>query len=154
MAPSRTSNASLRSEYSQGYVVGAGEINDDFGDEGPLSRTANNHSNVVGMWQGILWADGHLANSGRDCWFGPTTEAATKAWQKDHGLDDDGIVGPLTFGKADYYLYWEGSEIRYDGSVRNLTGMLRDSQGRYYQQNSDGTRTYGSYTSADALICS
>nr|WSZ99519.1 peptidoglycan-binding protein [Streptomyces sp. NBC_00857] len=146
--------APASASVSQGYLVGAGDIKDDFGDEGPLSRTENNHNNVVGMWQGILWADGYLATSGRDCRFGPTTEAATKAWQKGHGLDDDGIVGPLTFGKADDDLYWDGSEIWYDGSVRNIGKMRRDSQGRYYEQNSDGTKTYGTYTSADAAICS
>lgn len=29
--------------------------------------------------------------------FGSETEAKVKVWQKQHGLDDDGIVGPLTW---------------------------------------------------------
>lgn len=32
--------------------------------------------------------------------FGPATEAATKAWQKDHMLVADGIVGPKTWEAA------------------------------------------------------
>jgi putative chitinase len=31
--------------------------------------------------------------------FGPKTEAAVKAWQKANGLKDDGIVGPITWGR-------------------------------------------------------
>lgn len=139
---------------AQGYVVGAGDINDDWGDEGPLSLVVNNHSNVVGMWQGVLYADGYLANSARDCRFGPATESATKKWQKDHGLVGDGIVGPLTFGKADDNLYWDGDLIKYDGSARDLGKMRRDSQGRYYEPSSGGAGAYASYTSADAAICS
>jgi len=30
--------------------------------------------------------------------FGPKTEEAVKKWQKNHGLNPDGIVGPLTWG--------------------------------------------------------
>lgn len=32
--------------------------------------------------------------------FGPSTTKATKAWQKSHGLKDDGIVGPNTWNIA------------------------------------------------------
>jgi putative chitinase len=31
--------------------------------------------------------------------FGPKTEAAVKAWQKSNGLDDDGVVGDITWNK-------------------------------------------------------
>lgn len=31
--------------------------------------------------------------------FGPKTELAVKTWQKNHGLKDDGIVGPATWAK-------------------------------------------------------
>ncbi|MFE6623659.1 peptidoglycan-binding protein [Streptomyces sp. NPDC057740] len=137
----------------QGYVVGTGDIKDDWGDEGPLSRVVNNHSNVVALWQGVLFADGYLTNSDRDCWFGPATEAATKKWQKDRGLIDDGIVGPLTFGRADDHLYWDGDQIKYDGGVRDIGKMRRDSQGRYYEPASGDAGDYASYTSADAAIC-
>jgi peptidoglycan hydrolase-like protein with peptidoglycan-binding domain len=139
---------------AQGYVVGAGDINDDWGDEGPLSLLVNNHSNVVGLWQGVLYADGYLANSDRDCRFGQATEAATKKWQKDHGLVADGIAGPLTFGKADDSLFWDGDQIKYDGSVRDIGKMRRDAQGRYYEPSSGEAGGYASYTSADAAICS
>lgn len=48
--------------------------------------------NVVKVLQSHLgiYADGH---------FGKGTEAAVKTWQKENGLVDDGIVGPITWGK-------------------------------------------------------
>jgi hypothetical protein len=74
----------------------------------------------------------YLINSDRDCRFGPVTEAATKDRQEDHALVTDGIVGPLTFGKADDYLYRDGDQVTYDGSVRDIGKMRRDSRGRYH----------------------
>ncbi|WP_129838320.1 peptidoglycan-binding protein [Streptomyces sp. RFCAC02] len=146
--------STAQASVAQGYVVGAGVITDDFGDEGPLSTSQNSYNNVVGMWQGILWADGYLESSDRDCMFGPVTHAATVAWQEDHGLDGDGIVGPKTFGTADDFLFWDGNEIKYDGAERNLSGMYRDSQGRYYGDGVQGQIVYVSYTATDAPICS
>ena len=45
-------------------------------------------------WQLYL---GHKSTSG---YFGTKLEAATKAWQDDHALFSDGIVGPLTLAAA------------------------------------------------------
>ncbi len=51
--------------------------------------------NAVRLWQTILDINGfHLAI---DSDFGPTTEKQTKAFQKAHGLDADGIVGKFTW---------------------------------------------------------
>lgn len=121
-------------------------ITDDWGDEGTISSTLRNHSNAVGLWQAVLYADGYLTSTSQiDCWFGATTKAATQRWQNDHGLDNDGEVGPLTFGKADNYLFWSGTEIRYDGSVRDVQNLSRDSSG-YYELGSSSYKA--SYTSA------
>lgn len=50
----------------------------------------------------VKWAQCELDNRGYkldiDGIFGPKTEAAVKAYQKDHGLVVDGIVGPKTRG--------------------------------------------------------
>lgn len=44
-----------------------------------------------------------------DGMFGPITEAATKLWQKAHGLKEDGIVGPKTWGAAQQWI--EDNEV-------------------------------------------
>jgi peptidoglycan hydrolase-like protein with peptidoglycan-binding domain len=38
---------------------------------------------------------------GVDGIFGANTESAVKRFQRDHGLDEDGIVGPMTWDKID-----------------------------------------------------
>lgn len=48
----------------------------------------------VKEWQRIV---GGIAVDGK---FGPATVTATKKWQKEHGLKDDGVVGPQTWGTA------------------------------------------------------
>ncbi|HSX97771.1 MAG TPA: peptidoglycan-binding protein [Streptomyces sp.] len=102
----------------------------------------------MGLWQSILTADGYLPGGSADCSFGPHTKAATFRWQEDRTLGADGIVGPLTFGRADNYLYWGGSEIRYDGSDLNLYHMHRTSSGRWYDDGG-GSTVYLSYTSTN-----
>lgn len=133
--------STAHASVAQGSVYGAGVITNDWGDEGPLSTTTNSYNNVVALWQNVLWADGYLPVEGLDCVFGPQTRAATIEWQRDHGLAADGIVGSQTFGKADNYLFWSGNEIHYDGSVRDLTGMHRNSAGRWYWTYSTGDFT-------------
>jgi len=32
-----------------------------------------------------------------DGYYGPNTAAATVAWQQAHGLEADGLIGPLTW---------------------------------------------------------
>ena len=47
--------------------------------------------------QRLLFADGYsVGKSGDDGDFGPDTEKAVKNYQKDHGLDPDGIAGEIT----------------------------------------------------------
>lgn len=135
---------------AQGSVYGSGTVTDDWGDEGPLSTTKNRHNSVVGLWQGVLIADGYLPASGLDCDFGPNTRAATIAWQSDRGLKADGEVGPQSFGRADNNLFWNGSEIRYNGSNSDLGSMYRNSAGRWYIAGSSSI-VYVSYT--DDSLC-
>jgi peptidoglycan hydrolase-like protein with peptidoglycan-binding domain len=68
-----------------------------------ISGPCVSQGNLVGAWQSILWADGYLnkcGSSGIDGYFGSITQGATKTWQGAHGLTKDGVVGPLTWGKA------------------------------------------------------
>lgn len=53
----------------------------------------------VSKWQQFLRGQ-DLYEDVADERFGPITEAATKAFQKINGLDDDGVVGQLTYIKA------------------------------------------------------
>ncbi|MFF9192629.1 peptidoglycan-binding domain-containing protein [Streptomyces rochei] len=133
----------------EGYLLGKGVITNDWGDEGILSTTSYNHTDVVAVWQAVLFADGYLDGAeDRDCWFGPTTRAATIEWQRDRGLTADGEVGPETFGYADNWLSLDGENVTYDGAVRNLThGLTRDSTTGIYSF-SPGSAI--SYTSANA----
>lgn len=58
------------------------------------------HSSVVRKVQKQLIKKGErLPKYGADSWFGDETVKAVKSFQKSHGLDDDGIVGPKTWGK-------------------------------------------------------
>ncbi|MFD7688975.1 peptidoglycan-binding protein [Streptomyces sp. NPDC059781] len=66
------------------------------------------------MWQTILRADGYLGTNHSvavDCSFGANALAATKQWQKDHGLVADWVAGPKTFTKAGQYLRADGTNI-------------------------------------------
>lgn len=51
----------------------------------------------VGQWQLVLTRDGHPVTVDGD--FGPVTESATIAWQRQRGLTADGIVGPASRAK-------------------------------------------------------
>lgn len=55
---------------------------------------------AVKAWQVLLEAAGYsVGKYGADGDFGDDTDAATKAYQKANGLDDDGIVGVKTWAK-------------------------------------------------------
>ncbi|MBE4733346.1 MULTISPECIES: peptidoglycan-binding domain-containing protein [Streptomyces] len=93
----------------------------------------------MGLWQSILIADDYLPGGSADCYSGPNTKAATIRWRDDRNLGADGIVGPLTFGRADNNLNWVGSEIRYAGSDLNLYNMHRTTSGRWYADGGGST---------------
>lgn len=60
-----------------------------------------NNGNLVRLWQAILWADGKFSGTGDiDGDFGPRTHSGTVSWQGEWWLDQDGEVGPLTWGRA------------------------------------------------------
>jgi Putative peptidoglycan binding domain len=92
-----------------------------------LSGPCVSQGNLVGAWQSILWADGYLnkcGSSGIDGYFGSVTTTATKTWQTAHGLSNDGVVGPLTWGSARAVLKFKGTHPRY-GSDGRVVGTVQ-----------------------------
>lgn len=55
-------------------------------------RRGDQHPDVA-VWQGVIGV-------GQDGKFGPFTEAATRAWQRNRGLDPDGVVGRASWTAA------------------------------------------------------
>lgn len=60
-----------------------------------------NNGNLVRLWQAILWADGKFSSTTDiDGDFGSRTNSATISWQGSWWVDQDGEVGPNTWGAA------------------------------------------------------
>lgn len=140
---------------AQGYVLGIGEYWDDWSDEGPLSASENNHSNVVAMWQHILWADGELGWSGIDCRFGPETSAATKEWKSRRSLPHDGIAGNKAFERAllSSLYYQDGHLFVYEGDEGDrYINFWRASDGIYSMSISGDVHNLG-YNYANFDVC-
>lgn len=102
------------SQHFSGYVAGSGVRTDDWGDEGEISTNSYRNSGATGLWQWVLYADGAIESNGGafdqadiDCDFGPNTVAATKSWQRDHDLTDDGRVASTPSRKPT--TTWSGS---------------------------------------------
>lgn len=90
------------------------------------------------VWQTILRADGYLGTNHSvavDCSFGADTLAATRQWQKDHGLVADWVARPKTFTKAGQYLRADDTNI-YGEDVINY-----DSPGPRCATSPTATRT-------------
>lgn len=115
---------------SWGYVRGVGaEFRNDWAAEGTVSASSYARSNVACFWQYILWAEGAdelgagsdtgvYDKSDIDGIFGANTTHATKNLQARWGLDDDGLVGPNTFSKADDNL------VLYSGNTSNVNSEV------------------------------
>ena len=122
------------------YVDGAGDVSDDWGDEGTLCNGCSySNSNYTFMWQKVLWADSRLAAGSIDCAFGSQTASATANWQSWMGISADGIVGSTTRGRADNYLlvsdtttvFYQGDSV-FMSFVRNSTNNRYMMNGRYF----------------------
>lgn len=67
----------------------------------PTLRNGSTGEYVVEVQTKLLAAKYDLGKSGADGKFGAKTAAAVKAFQKDHGLKADGIVGKDTWAALD-----------------------------------------------------
>lgn len=116
-------------------VQGLGDPHDDLGDEATLCNGCSFwNGNYAGFWQAILWADGFLSTSQVDCEFGPNTAAATADWQAFFGLGDDGVVGPITRGFADNYLFETTGayNLYYLGTDGRVVYLFREAAAHYW----------------------
>ncbi|MFD8385463.1 peptidoglycan-binding protein [Streptomyces sp. NPDC059679] len=135
--------------YVAPYVDGQGAPADDWRDEPQLAVGRVPRSDLVGMWQGVLWADGYLPRSGVSCTYDAATAEATRLWQSNHGLDADGIVGPATFGFAGRRLTRIPPWTAYQGEERNLP-LRRSGSGAY--EVYDGGRFHALRRDAVTLV--
>jgi hypothetical protein len=110
----------------RGYIDGDdGTPTDDWRDEGTVRPNGSYwFSNVAGLWQTVLWADGLLNQNLIDCRFGNITSAATRAWQRTYLAgtpnSDTGAADPNTWGRADDFIVPDpvlgGEYFRYLGT--------------------------------------
>lgn len=142
--------------YGTSFVDGADYLGDDFGDHrGELGNSIcygcadSQNTDLVIMWQAILYAEGFIGPWDIDGQFGPKTRDATKNWQRKYGLVADGIVGNATWGTADNSLerQWEASEISY--VVRDSSGRVR---GRVEFYRGSDTEPNGAYELTSAGV--
>ncbi|GAA3018099.1 hypothetical protein GCM10020229_31740 [Kitasatospora albolonga] len=125
------------------FVDGGGALTDDWGDHyGELGHSLCNgcahskNTDLVLMWQAVLFADELLQKSDLDGQFGPRTEAATRKWQARYGVGVDGQVGNQTWSRADDMLEWGTPNTvlyinRYQGTVTFTRGDSGNLNGAY-----------------------
>jgi hypothetical protein len=105
-------------------------------------------SDLVALWQSVLWADGYTALSSVTCTYDEATVTATRVWQSNHHLDPDGIVGPATWGVAARRLVPAGRWTAYMGE-RHALALRLDAGGAY--EVYDGGRFHRLRTNAVTL---
>jgi hypothetical protein len=141
-----TAHASNSGVFGTTFVDGAGALTDDFGDHyGELGSYLCNGcsrswgTDLVMTWQAMLFSEGFLAASEIDGYFGPRTASATASWQRRFGIDDDGVVGPVTWDRADGRLVWTSSTSSF---VRYIplsgTGRVVFVRGEFANVHDDG----------------
>ena len=70
--------------------------------------------------------------SGADGVFGRQTEEAVRNFQRDHGLNPDGVVGPLTWDALQKFFEIDPSVKLYTVTIKHLTKAETDDiKGRY-----------------------
>lgn len=134
-------NSGLLGDY---LVDGANTVTDDWGDHfdelGYLCYGCAHswNTDLVVMWQAILYSERLISAGDIDGKFGPTTQAATKKWQSRYGLTADGIVGDRTWGRADNELVGGGGSYVLYKSDHPGTGDVRFSRGDRSIDGDDG----------------
>lgn len=123
--------------YSDYFVDGGDVLTDDWGDHyaelgyslcyGCLS----NDTDLVVLWQTILFAEGFLSEDSITGYFGPLTHDATQAWQVRYRLLADGKVNDATWKRADEGLRWlssTSSYLEYNATGSGYVTLIRGSE--------------------------
>ena len=89
----------------------------------------------------------YLGKDGADGDFGRNTYTAVKEFQKDHGLEVDGEVGPLTFAAIDKALKEKDSKPTASSSTQTneffaIGDVVQSKASVYYSKPDGGTQTY------------
>jgi hypothetical protein len=93
----------------------ATSVNDGWRGVMPLIQQGNSNGAVRGA-QWLLKDDGRYHDT-IDSIFGPNTKTAVKGYQKSKGITQDGVVGPITWGKMRteiYYFSANATDWNYD----------------------------------------
>lgn len=98
----------------------------DMGGDTPMPthktiRKGSTGPDVVYCQECLISLGYDLSPYGADGKFGAKTEAAVKAFQKDHGLKVDGIVGPMTWDALEKAVGPEPGETKYTVTIPHLT---------------------------------
>ncbi|NUT31596.1 MAG: hypothetical protein HOV79_00835 [Hamadaea sp.] len=117
--------------YGRGYY---------FGDFPELKQNLYWNSNVVKLWQQIVWADtytGQTCDDFSDGQFGPFTKTKTMNWQDIMDIGIDGQVGPQTWGTARNRLWPDYTSGPFDQRDSLKTGFITRTEyfnysGAYY----------------------
>lgn len=120
-----------------------------------LGVSYTKQGNVVGLWQSILYADGHgnkcvsNSNNGIDGYFGNLTRGGTVTWQNRFmgAGQGDGIVGRNTWTKVSSRTvltgmseYGNADQYRYAG-VNDNVWLLRNYSDSFLPENLWGFRS-------------
>jgi hypothetical protein len=112
-------------------MKGTGAYQNDWSGDGPNRTLYQGYTgNDVGIWQGVLWADGeyyfgtYRVKTFTDCLvdgqYGGITLQTTQHWQESKNLNPDGVVGPNTWGRADDKLVARNGFVFYTGAEHQL----------------------------------
>ncbi|SOD82166.1 peptidoglycan-binding protein [Streptomyces sp. Ag109_G2-15] len=105
-------------------------VADGLGATQQLAVGRTRRSDLIGLWQSVLWADGYSARSSVTCTYDKATAEATRVWQSNHHLSADGIVGPATWGAAAERIVPVGQWMVYQGERYGLP-LRPDPDGVY-----------------------
>jgi 3D (Asp-Asp-Asp) domain-containing protein len=103
------------------------------------------HNEHVKNLQKVLKNEGYYKLSKPTGYFGAATEKAVKSFQKAHGLDVDGLVGPKTKAELYQYVHYEGNLLKkgsHGEQVKDAQEHLKELG--YYKGHLDGN--YGPLT--------
>jgi hypothetical protein len=103
-------------------INGAGALANDWnGNETVCNGCSVQKGNIVAVWQAVMWASGTVAdglanpgfnNCNVDGVFGQFTADSTESWQSTFvGSGSDGVVGPVTWQAAGFYLHADGTLV-------------------------------------------